>query len=481
MVNIISTGIAGLDEILKGGLLKNRAYLLRGGPGTGKTTFGLHFLLEGVKRGEPVLFITLGEPKKQIITNASILGLNLENVNFLDLSPSPEFFAQVESYDIFSPADVEREPVTQTIINAIEDIHPKRVFIDSMTQFRYLAPDSYQFRKQVLSFIRYLTESGATVLFTSEASAEAPDDDLMFLADGIINLIAKDNLRYVSVLKLRGGDFVPGLHSYTIGQGGIKVYPRLIPEIFGVEFKYEKLSSGIPEIDELLKGGLERGTVTIVSGPSGVGKSTFSTIFLKEAAGRGENSVIYSFEETVDKILTRSDGVNIPLRAMIESGRLKIRYIEPLTMLPEEFANIVRKDVEEFGAKVVMIDSTSGFEVSIKSENPREHLHAICRYLSHMGVIVLLPTEISEITGTFKITEQRISYLADNIIYLRYLEIKGQLKRAIGVLKKRMSDFEKTLREFEITKYGIKVGEPLTNLRNILSGTPVFIKEQGET
>lgn len=478
MGNIISTGIYGLDEILKGGLLKNRAYLLRGGPGSGKTTFGFHFLMEGMKKAEPSLFITLGESKEQLLTNASLLGLNLDKVKFLDLSPSAEFFAQMESYDIFSPADVEREPVTQTIINTVEEIQPKRVFIDSMTQFRYLAPDTYQFRKQALSFIRYLTEKGATVVFTSEASVEAPDDDLMFLSDGIINLVVKEDAKYVYVSKLRGGDFVSGLHSYIIKQGGVEVYPRLIPESFGIEFSYDILSSGIPEVDELLHGGLERGTITIISGPSGVGKSTFSMIFLKEAAGRGENSVLYAFEETEEKILARCDAVNIPARAMVESGRLKIRRIEPLTLLPDEFANLVRKDVEEGGAKVVMIDSTSGYEVAIGGENPREYLHAVCRYLANMGVMVLLPTEIRDITGNFKISDHHISYLADNIIYLRYLEIKGQLKRAIGVLKKRLSNFENTLREYEITKYGIKVGEPLTNLRNILSGTPVFIKEE---
>ena len=480
MGDVISTGISGLDEILKGGFIKNRAYLIRGGPGAGKTTFGYHFLLEGAEKGEPSLFITLGEPQKQLMENAKKLGLNLEKVQFLDLSPTPEFFTQMESYDIFSPADVEREPVTQTIINAVEEIKPKRVFIDSMTQFRYLAPDAYQYRKQVLSFLRYLTEKGATVLFTSESSSEAPDEDLMFLADGIINLIVKKDSRYMSVSKFRGLNFVTGLHSYTISEGGIKVYPRLIPRIHRTGHSYDLLSSGVPEIDELLNGGLERGTVTIISGPSGVGKSTLSMVFLKEAAGRGENSVLYSFEETEEKILKRCDSVNIPARDMVKSGKLKIRHIEPLTLLPDEFANIVKRDVEIFRARVAMIDSTSGYEMAMKGENPRKHLHAVCRYLSGMGVMVLLPTEISDVTGQFKVSDHHISYLADNIIFLRYIEINGELRRAIGVLKKRFSDFEKTLREFEITRFGIKVGEPLKNLQNILSGTPKIVKNKEE-
>jgi len=474
----ISTGIEGLDRILNGGLIEKRAYLLRGGPGAGKTTIGYHFLTEGVKKGEKSLFITLGEKKEQLIQNAATFGLNLEGVEFLDLSPTPDFFAQVESYDIFSPADVEREPVTKMIINVVESIKPQRIFIDSMTQFRYLAPDTFQFRKQALSFIRYLTEHGGTILFTSEASCEAPDDDLMFLSDGIINLRVKEESRTIEVTKFRGSSFLSGLHSYTIGYGGITIFPRLVPELHTAEFSFDLLSSGIPEIDELLNGGLERGTVTLISGPSGVGKSTMGMVFLKEAAGRGENSVVYTFEETSEKILSRCESVNIPARAMVESGRLKIRHVEPLTLLPDEFANLIERDVEEGGAKVVMIDSTSGYEMAMGGENPRAHLHAVCRYLTNMGVLVLLPTEVRNITGEFKVSDHHISYLADNIVFLRYLEIGGEMRRAIGVLKKKFSDFEKTLREFKITRFGIKVGDPLSNLRNILSGSPFFVGEK---
>jgi len=477
MKNRISSGIDGLNEILKGGFISKRAYLVRGGPGSGKTTLGYHFLMDGVEKGEKTLFITLGEPEDQIKANGEALGLDLKGIEFLDLTPGPDFFTQAESYDIFSPAEVEREPITQMIVNKVETLKPSRVFIDSMTQFRYLAPDAFQFRKQVLSLIRFLIENGATILFTSEASAEAPDEDLMFLSDGVINLEVQSDTRTIEVLKFRGSEFISGLHSYKIGQGGIKVYPRIIPELYTLDFEYRVVSSGIPEVDELLKGGLEIGTITMISGPTGVGKTTFSMIFLKEAAGRGENSVVYSFEETEEKLIKRCESVNIPVKSMIESGRLKIRHIEPLTLLPDEFGNMVREDVEEFGAKVALIDSTSGYEMAMGGENPRKHLHAVCRYMANMGLLVLLTTEIRDITGTFKVSDHHISYLADNIIFLRYIEIKGELRRAIGVLKKRLGDFEKTLREYSITRYGIRVGEPLKNLRNILSGFPEFFQE----
>lgn len=154
----ISSGISGLDDILQGGFIPQRAYLIRGSPGAGKTTLGLHFLIEGAKNKESVLFITLSETEESIRANASRLNLNLDGVSFLDLSPESEFFAKVETYDIFSPAEVEREPVTKRIVEEIENLRPSRVFIDSMTQFRYLSTDVFNYRKQVLSFLRFLKE-----------------------------------------------------------------------------------------------------------------------------------------------------------------------------------------------------------------------------------------------------------------------------------------------------------------------------------
>jgi len=406
-----------------------------------------------------------------------LLGLNLKNVEFLDLSPSAEFFTEVESYDIFSPAEVEREPVTRAIKNKIESLKPKRVAIDSMTQFRYLSTDVFQFRKQVLSFLRFLNESGATVLFTAEASSDAPDDDLRFLADGIIDLSISEIGKQLEIKKFRGSDYLSGKHYYEIRNGyGIVVFPRILPLEKKVTLTFEKLPSGVPEIDELLYGGIERGTVTIISGPSGTGKTTLGMQFIKESAGRGERSVLYTFEESVEKIIERSSLVNIPVNQMIKKGTLEIKKIEPLIFTPCSFASMVKEDVEKNKTKIVMLDSTSGYKLSVRGSEITTHIHALCKYLSNNGVTVFLPTETKNITGDFQIAQEDISYLADNVIILRYIEVQGELRRAIGVLKKRLGDFEKTLREFQITKYGIKVGEPLKNMRNILSGSPVLVK-----
>jgi circadian clock protein KaiC len=472
----LSTGIAGLDEILLGGLIPGRAYLLRGGPGTGKTTIGLHFLTTGKTHLEKPLFITLAESEEQIRKNAEGIGFDLGGLTFLDLSPSSTFFTEVQSYDIFAPAEVEREPTTQQIVSQVEALKPQRVFLDAMTQFRYLAGDAFQFRKQALSFLRFLIEQGATVLFTSESSVEAPDDDLQFMADGVINLEFASEERTISVSKFRGSDFRTGQHAMKISQTGVEAFPRLLPDSYQREFVPETIPSGVPELDELLHGGLERSTISIISGPTGVGKTTLGLQFMKEAAGRGERSVIYTFEERIDTLLHRAEAVHIPVHAMTERGTLSVMQVEPLQWTPDEFARMVRREVEEHATRIVMLDSTAGYRLSLRSEDLVEHLHALCKYLQNMGVAVLLISEIEAITGEFQATEGGLSYLADNIVFLRYIEVQGQLRRAIGVLKKRLTGFENTLREIEITRYGIKVGKPLTELRGILHGTPEWVE-----
>lgn len=476
--NRISSGIPGLDEVLYGGYIQGRTYLIRGEAGAGKTTLGMHFLTSGAKKGERVLFITLGESVTQLQRTAEGLGFDLQSITFLDLSPTPEFFAQVQTYDIFSPAEVEREPITRQIVEQVEALKPHRIFIDSMTQFRYLATDTFQFRKQVLSFLRFLVQQDTTVLFTSESSGEAPDDDLQFMSDGVFNLHFSNNERSLCVSKFRASDFHDGHHAIRLTSTGMQIFPRLMPRAYGQDFSTESISSGIPEIDELLHGGIERSTITIITGPSGVGKSTLGLQFMKEAAGRGEHSVIYTFEERKETLLRRAEGINIPVNAMQERGTLSVVQVEPLHYTPDEFAYLVRQEVEQKQARIVMIDSMSGYRLSVRGKDLTSHIHTLCKYLQNMGVAVLLINEVETITGDFRVTEIGISYLADTIIFLRYLEMRGELRRTVGVLKKRMSDFEKTLREFEISRYGIKVGKPLTQLRGVLTGVPEFLNDK---
>ncbi|WP_264782994.1 ATPase domain-containing protein [Haladaptatus sp. T7] len=475
----ISTGVPGLDEIVHGGLIPGRSYLVRGDPGTGKTILGINYLTASLDAGETVLFVNLEESESDIRQNAATLGIDLDDVHFLDLSPDSDVFVDDQSYDIFSPSEVEQEPLTRAITERVETIQPDRVFIDPLTKLRHLTSDEYQFRKQVIAFMRYLKEQGATVLVTSENTANSPDDDLQYMTDGTIELKRSERGRTISVPKFRGSSIREGRHSMRIEAGGLAVYPELTTSKSDGEYVAEPIPSGVSEIDELLHGGIERGTVSVISGPTGVGKTTAGTQFMKEAANRGERSIIYMFEESTETFMQRNKSVGIPVEEMMAEGTLSVEEVEPLDHSAMEFARKVRHEVEDNDISIVMIDGLQGYKLSVQSEDNEtlvRKLHTLSRYLKSMGVTVILVDEIGTVTGEFRATEAGISYLADTLVFLRHLEISGEMRKAIGVLKKRTSDFERTLREFRITEHGVEVGKPLTGLRGVLSGAPEWVE-----
>lgn len=473
----ISTGVTGLDEILMGGLLPNRGYLVRGGPGTGKTTLSLQFLAEGLRRGEKGIFISLSEKETILRPIAERLSPELKDLSILDLSPTSEYFSEAQTYSLFSPSDVERKPFTNQIVQRLEEERPKRVVIDAMTQLRYLSPDVFQYRKQVLSFLYFLLDRNITVMLISESSQANPDDELQFLSQGIITLeIRPDGLRYLRVGKLYGSDFRTGPHLMKLSANGMEVFPRLIPETHGRAFISEPIPSGLPELDAILHGGLERGTITILTGPSGTGKTSLGMQFLAESTKNGERSVMYSFEEEPGVSLLRADNLKIPARSLIERDLLSLVKIEPLQYAPEEFANLVRQEVERQESRFVMIDSTAGYQLSMRGQNLVPHLHALCKYLQNMGVATLLINEKEELSGYNTLTDYGISYMADNIIILEYfqlfLEDHFELRKALGVIKKRLSGFERSLHEIEVTPSGLKVHPALRDLNFIIRGMP---------
>ncbi len=470
----LSTGVDGLDSVLQGGLIPGRSYLVRGDPGTGKTILGCHFLLEGVRQAETTLFINLEESAEDIKQNATALDFDLDAVEFLDLSPSADVFFEDKSYTVFEASDVEREPFAESVTDAVEAIDPDRIFVDPITRLRHLTRDDRGFRKQAIGFLEYLTRDDATVLFTSQHTASSSDEDLQFLSDGTIELGDADRGQSISVPKFRGSAAQSGTHAMEISDEGMVVYPALQPDEHTQQFVAEPLSSGVPGLDELLHGGIERGTVTVISGPTGVGKTTLGTHFMKEAAARGERSVIYLFEENMATFHERSESVDVPVAEMCEQGSLYVEEMEPLQLSPQQFAGRVRQEVEEQGADIVMIDGIDGYRVSVRGPEDEltRRLHALSRYLKNMGVTVILVDETYTVTGDFSATGAKLSYLADNIVVLQHIEHQGTLRKIGGVLKKRTSNFERSLREFEITEDGLSVGEPLTGLRGILSGTP---------
>lgn len=470
----VSTGIPELDEILYGGYVPNRSVLLRGPPGAGKTIFGLHFLAAGSIENESGLYINLGEPAEYALQTVDAFGLDFSSVEFLDLSPTGKDFQDDQTYELFKAADVEGPPLVDEIRDTVAEIDPERVLLDPITEFRYLTTDDRQFRKQILGFLDFLESQESTVMLTSQAANTVNDDDLQFLADAVITLKDYPERRAIEVSKFRGSTYKRGDHTFDITDQGIVVWPKLFAGDYERDYEVERLSSGVPELDQLLSGGIESGTITYLTGPTGVGKTTTGLQFLKEAAGRGKRSVMFSFEESINTILRRAESVNLPVERMMEQETLHIEEITPGSMTVDEFSQQVREEVENNNTEVVMIDGTSGYKQGLRGfgDNPMDELLQVGRFLRNTGTIGIIINEVHQITGSFQATEEGISNLADNIVFLRHVEHQGQLRKVIGVLKKRTSDYEKWLRELEITEYGIRVGEPLPELRGILTGTP---------
>jgi circadian clock protein KaiC len=478
----VSSGIAGLDEALSGGLLPARSYMLRGEAGTGKTILGYHYLTAGVEAGDACLFVAFEESAGDVRANAATLGVDLSGVELLDLSPDAERFLDEDQYSVFAPDEVESASVTDQIVEAVERVDPDRVFVDPITQLQYLSADDFQFRQEVAGLMAYLEEGGATTLFTTQPTSTRPDDDLQYICDGSITLDRGPTGRTVRVEKFRGSGFRSGRHALRIDGSGITVYPKLVPGDHAREFDPDRIGSGVAELDALLGGGIERGTVTVVSGPSGAGKSTTGTHFLVEAAARDERAVAYLFEETTASLRHRSRSIGLPVDDLIAADELALEYVEPLALSSPEFAHRVREEVEARDAKVVMIDGTAGYRLSLRGDEADlvSELHALVRYLRNVGVTVILIEATGGVTGDFQPSREGISYLADNLLFLRYLELDGEVRKAVGVLKKRLGPFEPTLRELRITGDGLWIGDPLDDLRGVLTGTPEWAGEEGD-
>ncbi len=470
------TGVRGVDAILDGGQIRESATLVRGPPGSGKSIFSLHFLAAGVDAGETGLYINLGEPEDYIRDTARDFGFDISAIEFLDLSPSGDRFQDEETYTLFSSGAVESPSLVESIRTEIEELVPDRVVVDPVTEFRYLAPDDHQFRSQILGLVEFLKSEGATILLTSQAATSMPDDDLQFLVDAVINMEQEPGGRTIHVSKFRASSVKRGRHSLQITDDGMYVWPRLNPNRHSREYSATELSSGVPALDSLLSGGLTTGTILFLSGPTGVGKTTTGLQFMKEAAGRGQRSVLYSFEEDQYTLFERAEAVNIPVGDMIDRGTLSVEVIGPDELTIDDFTRRVRREVEDNGAQIIMIDGTRGFTQSLRSvgTEPIQSLVKIGRYLRNMGVTGLVTNEVHQITGEFRATDQGMSYLADSIVVLRHVEYKGSLRKVIGVLKTRTSDYENQLRELEITEHGLRVGESLPELRGILTGTPTW-------
>lgn len=455
----VNTGIEGLDKILKGGFIERCSYLIRGGPGQGKTTLGLHFLTSASKE-ETTLFIGFQESDEQLKANASNIGLNVVGVTFLNLAPNEDFFTKQEKYDVFASSEVEDGPLAGTIVDVVDRVKPKRVFVDSLTQLRFLTADMFQYRKEVLSFLHFLKKGGATVLFSSEHSTHTPDDDLQFLADGVMSITTDDSSQKFTVEKFRGSSFRRGTHQMRNTDHGLEIFPRPIPPREEInESRFTPLSTGISSLDDILQGGLESGTISMLTGPSGIGKSTLASSIAATTALQFGHVAVYLFEEELSTFHFRANALGIELEKAESSSRLSVDQIEPMRFLADEFSGKVYDDVKENKTRLVIIDSTAGFELNLDDESIKSRLHTLSKSLSRINVSVLLVNESSSLTGGEVLSQKGISYLADNVISMRYIQDHTPSISVIQVIKKRLSGFDNRPYRFEIGPKSINLRE----------------------
>jgi len=481
-VTLLDTGIAGLDDILAGGLPTGRTYLIDGAPGTGKTTLALQFLLAGKARGEAGLYVTLSESEEELEQVATSHGWSLDGIDVVEL-PTGDADAEGEAYTIFHPAEVELQVVVDRMFSVVERSTARLVVLDSLSEMRLLARDPLRFRRQILALKQFFASRNCTVLLLDDKTAPEGDLQLHSLAHGVIQLehIALEygaERRRLQVMKLRGRHFQGGYHDFRICTGGLAVYPRIVrPEPTHDDMGLQ-LPSGSVELDTLLGGGLPSGTSLLVTGPAGTGKSVLATQYACAAASRGQKVLFLLFDERLSTFTLRAEGLGMELREMIDDGRLILRQIEPTELSPGEFSHAVVRAVEQEGVQMVVIDSINGYLQSMPEERllPTQ-VHELLSYLASRAVTSILTLVQRGIFGNPVDEAADVSYLADNVVLLRYFEVGGAVRQAVSVVKKRSGNHERTIRECRVDRGGLHVGQPLHEFQGVLTGVPRYIGE----
>jgi circadian clock protein KaiC len=481
----LKSGIEELDHILGGGYAINRLFLIEGAPGSGKTTLALQFLLEGARSSEAGLYVTFSESDDEIRSVADSHGWSLDGIHLQELSALGDRLRSEEQYTVFQPADVELSETTQRVVDEVRRIKPLRVVIDSLSEIRLVARDPLRYRRQILALKEILSECDCTVLFLEDHTLGNPDLLLQSIAHGVI-LLERTQAEYggvrrkLQVSKMRGGPSLEGMHDFIIRPGGLQVFRRLVagdasgngsrPSPPGI------LKSRNAELDRLVGGGLRWGTGLVLVGPAGTGKSTVGIQIIAAAAAEGHKVCAFLFDEARVTYLQRAKNVNLDLSKYIEDGRVQIYPVDPNEQSPGEFAYRARKQVEEQGVKVIVVDSLNGYFTAMTSERfLLAQLHELLAYLNAHSVLTIMSTAQHGMLNTSDTTSFELTYLADLVIYLRYFEAHGRVRKAISVIKNRLSEHETSIREFEITSEGLKIGEPLREFEGILTGIPKYL------
>ena len=476
------TGISGLDDILGGGFARGRLFLLEGSPGTGKTTIATHFLRDGAAKGETVLYITLSETEEELRESAASHGWSLEGVEIFELLPPESLLDDEQEQSLLYSSDLELGETTRRIFEAFERIKPSRVVLDSLSEIRLLAQSSLRYRRQILAMKHYFSRQSVTVLMLDDLTTEINDKTVHSVAHGVVRIeeLSPDygaERRRLRVVKFRGRRFRGGYHDYEIETGGIRVFPRLVSAEHKSDFSRDIVKGGSKELDDLLGGGVERGSSVLVLGPAGTGKSLLTMTFIKAAVERGEKAALFVFDEELGLLFGRANALQIDLQAMVDKGALTVLQVDAAQLTPGEFSQNVRDSVESHGARTVVIDSLNGYQAAMPQESALIlHMHEMLQYLNRRGVTTWLTVAQHGLVGDMKAPVD-VTYLADTVILLRYFEAIGRVRRAISVVKKRTGAHEDTIREYRINSAGITVGEPLINFQGVLGGIPVLVDE----
>jgi circadian clock protein KaiC len=476
-----SFGIAGLDDVLGGGLTRGRLYLLEGTPGTGKTTASLQFLLSGSRAGERGLYITMSETAAELKETAASHGWSLDAIEIFELVPPESLLDENQQQSLLYSSDLELGEATRHVFEVIRRVAPSRVVLDSLSEIRLLSGSPLRYRRQVLALKHYLSRSDATVVMLDDLSLDAPDNTVHSIAHAVLKLeeLAPEfgaQRRRLRVVKYRGQPYRGGYHDFTISTGGVQVYPRLVALEHRTGFVGEPMKSGIDGLDALLGGGIDKGSSTLILGPAGTGKSLLSVQYVLAAIARSERAAMFIFDEELSLLFQRTRLLGLDLEGKRDRGQLFIEQIDAAELSPGEFAHKVRHVVDHYDVRTVVIDSLNGYQSAMPQESSLIlHIHELLQYLNRRGASTFLTIAQHGVVGDINAPIE-ITYLADTVVLLRYFEGLGQVRRAISVIKKRSGSHEETIREYRIGHNGLSVGEPLGNFSGVLTGTPTFIK-----
>ena len=480
------TGVAGLDEVLAGGLPAHRLFVIEGSPGSGKTTFALQFLREGVRLGQRVLYVTLSETLEELSDVATSHDWTLDGIDLLELDSLSDRFQEGADYTVFHPSDVELEDTVDRIRAEVERLNPDRVALDSVSELKILSQTSARYRREILGLKQFFAGRKCTVLVLDDCTTGEGEQQLQSIAHGVLRMERQareygTTRRQIHVVKMRGVRFQDGWHDFVIKSGGLELYPRLSASDTAFIDNAGSAESGSPQMDALLGGGLDRGSSTLLIGPAGCGKTTLCSQYLLSALNRGEQVVCYQFEESRYTFLHRSRGFGIDFEPYLASGKLDLVQVDVAELSPGEFSSRVRHAVEERNASFIVIDSLNGYLNGMPSERfLLIHIRELLRYLGQQGVVTLMTLAQHGLLGSAMQTPVDVSFLADAVILLRFFESAGQVRQAISVVKKRRGAHERTLREMKIGSTGVQIGEVLEKFEGVLTGVPRFRGKQDQ-